>query len=452
MVAFLAIDSGSQSTKVSVVDAAGTVHASAAERLRPYALGPGGRAVHPDDDLWDALRVAAREAMASYDGAAGEVVAVGLCGIRFCRALLDADGRLTEPVLSWMDARVSTPVEAGPEVVTVTSAGGYLATRLTGERRDSVASHQGVLPPVELAPELVEPGELLGQVSAEAATATGIPAGLPVHATANDKAVEALGCGLVEPGTVLLSLGTYVTAMTVADPPDSPADRRWWVNDAAVPGRTLVESEGIRRGMWTVSWLRQLVSAAAPDLVDPHDVEAWLEAGARDVPPGCGGLLTVPDWLAPPHAPHRRGVVVGLDGSHGPHHLHRSVLEGIAMTMRRHVEAMEHALGLDPGRLVVSGGGARSDLMTQVVADVFGRTAWRPAVADAAGLGAAICAAVGHGTHPTFETAVAAMTRPGDRCEPDPAAHAAYDAIVGVHAEVSAANDQVLRRLADLAD
>ena len=191
--------------------------------------------------------------------------------------------------------------------------------------------------------------------------------------------------------------------MTVADPPDAPADRRWWVNDAAVPGRTLVESEGIRRGMWTVSWLRQLVSAAAPDLVDPHDVEAWLEAGAREVPPGCGGLLTVPDWLAPPDAPHRRGVVararrlpraappapVGPGGDRD---------DDAAATSRR----WSHALGLAPGRLVVSGGGARSDLMTQLVADVFGRTAWRPAVADAAGLGAAVCAAVGHGTHPSL--------------------------------------------------
>ena len=118
------------------------------------------------------------------------------------------------------------------------------------------------------------------------------------------------------------------------------------------------------------------------------------------------------------------------------------------MTMRRHVEAMESALGLAPGRLVVSGGGARSELTTQLVADVFGRTTWRPVVADAAGLGAAVCAAVGHGTHPSFEAAVAAMTRPGDRFEPDPAAHAAYDALVGVHADVSVATDPVLRRLA----
>ena len=448
--ALLAIDSGSQSTKVSVVDESGAVHATARERLRPYELGPGGRAVHPDDDLWDALCVATRAALASYDGAAGDVVAVGLCGIRFCRALLDAAGRLTEPVLSWMDARVAAPVEPAEGVATVTSAGGYLGMRLTGERRDSRASHQGVLPPEPLLPELVEPGALLGHVTGPAADATGIPAGLPVVATANDKAVEALGCGLVEPGTVLLSLGTYVTAMTVADGAPEPDDRRYWLNDAAVPGRTLVESEGIRRGMWTVAWLRDLVSAAAPDLVDPDAVEAWLEHGARTVPPGSGGLLTVPDFLAPGDAPHRRGMVVGLDGSHGPHHLHRSVLEGIALTMRRHVEAMESALDLPPCRLVVSGGGARSDVMTQVVADVFGREVERPGVADAAGLGAAICAAVGHGTHPSFDAAVDAMTRPGDRFTPDPAAHTTYDALVGVHASLSSAVDPVLRRLHDL--
>ena len=177
-------------------------------------------------------------------------------------------------------------------------------------------------------------------------------------------------------------------------------------------------------------------------------MEAWLEAGARDVPPGCGGLLTVPDWLAPGHAPHRRGVILGLDASHGPHHLHRSILEGIAMTMRGHVEALEAALGLEPARLVVSGGGARSDLMTRIVADVFGRTVERARVADAAGLGAAICASVGHGTHPSFEAAVAAMTRPGDRVDPDPAAQRAYEEVLAVYADLRPVTDPLLLRLA----
>ncbi len=118
------------------------------------------------------------------------------------------------------------------------------------------------------------------------------------------------------------------------------------------------------------------------------------------------------------------------------------------MTMRGHVEAMEDALGRPPSRLVVSGGGARSDLMVQIVADVFGRPAERAGLPDAAGLGAAICAAVGHGTHPSFDAAVAAMVRPGDRVEPDPTAQAAYDEVVAAYAELSRFTDPLWDHLA----
>lgn len=459
----LAVDGGSQSTKVSVVDEHGTVHATGRTTLRPYDLGADGEAVHPDDDLWDSLVAACREALAVFAGDASDIVGVGLCGIRFCRALLDAEGRLVEPVLSWMDARVARPLPpVGPEVATVTSAGGYLAVRLTGQRRDSAAAYAGLWPldpatgrwssdpaeaertgmPPHLLPELVDPGEVLGGLTAAAADALGLPTGCPVVATANDKAVEALGCGLTEPGTLLLSLGTYVTAMTVAD--DVPADdARVWRNAAAVPGRHLAESEGIRRGMWTVSWLRDLVGA------DPHpgDVDA-LEAGAWEVPPGCGGLVTVPDWLAPGHAPHRRGAILGLDASMGRDHLYRSLLEGIAITMRHHVERMEAALGATSPRLVLSGGGSRSPLVRRIVADVLGRPVEQAAVTDAAGLGAAICAAVGVGLHPSFDDAVAAMVTPGAVTEPTADGVRRYDAVAATYASVGDLADPLFRRLA----
>ena len=465
---FVAIDSGSQSTKVSVIDEDGEVNSAAREALRSYDLGPGGRAVHPDDDLWDTLAQASREALASFAGDPRDIVAVGLCGIRFCRALMDADGQLTEPVLSWMDARVSEPLtRCAPDVATVASAGGYLTVRLTGNRRDSAASYQGMWPidpvarqwsadpaevtrtgmPLVLLPELVDPGGLLGHVTGEAARQTGLPQGLPVYATGNDKAVEALGCGLVEPGTVLLSLGTYIASMTVGDDLSSDDDR-YWVNAAAVPGSCLYESGGIRRGMWTVSWLSRLVSAAAAGRVEPQARLEWLDEGARSVPPGSNGLMTIPDWLPPGHAPHRRGAILGLDASHGAHHLYRSVLEGIALTMREHTEAMEDALGRPQGRLLVSGGGSRSDLMTQIVADVFGRKVERARVADADGLGAANCAAVGHGTHADFRAAVKAMTRPGEVVEPDTAAQRHYDQMMEVYADLAEFTDPMFRRMA----
>ena len=465
---FVAIDSGSQSSKVSIIDEEGEVHGSAQVALRPYELGPGGRAVHPGDDLWDTVALASRQALASFAGDPDDIVAVGLCGIRFCRALMDSDGRLTEPVLSWMDARVSQPLtRCAPDVATVASAGGYLSVRLTGSRRDSAASYQGMWPidpvarqwsadpaeetrtgmPLALLPELVDPGGLLGHVTGESARQTGLPCGLPVYATGNDKAVEALGCGLLDPGTVLLSLGTYIASMTVGEELSSDDDR-YWVNAAAVPGRYLYESGGIRRGMWTVFWLSQLVSAAAPELVEPQALQEWLDEGARSVPPGSNGLMTIPDWLAPGHAPHRRGAILGLDGSHGAHHLYRSVLEGIVLTMREHTEDMEDALRRPQGRLLISGGGSRSDLMSQIVADVFGRQVERARVADSAGLGAAICAAVGHGTHGGFEAAVKAMTRPGEVVEPDPAAHRQYDEMIEVYTALTEFTDPMFRRMA----
>ncbi|MBA2695019.1 MAG: sugar kinase, partial [Actinobacteria bacterium] len=123
----LAIDGGLQSTKVSVIDETGAVHATGRTALRPYELGPDGYAVHPGDDLWDSLVVAIREALDAFAGTPADITAIGLCSIRYCRALLDGHGRLTEPVLSWMDARVGRPLaDPAPSVATVASAAGYL--------------------------------------------------------------------------------------------------------------------------------------------------------------------------------------------------------------------------------------------------------------------------------------------------------------------------------------
>lgn len=464
---FLAIDGGSQSTKVSVVDDAGVVHATAQDPLQAYELSPGGRAVHPGDDLWDSLGRASRAALERYAGEPGDVVAVGLCGIRSTRALVGADGHLVEPVLSWMDARVSRPLGPDRDVDTVTSAGGYLTIRLTGERRDTSAAFRGMWPidvptsrwssdpaawertgmrPRQL-PELVDPGDLLGHLHDAGAAHLGLPAGTPVQATANDKAVEALGCGVLDEGTTLLSLGTYIASMTPGRVTET-SDDRFWVNAAAIPGRFLHESGGIRRGMWTLTWLQRLVSAAAPDLVDPDEVQRWLTEGATGIAPGCGGLVTIPDWLPPDDAPHRRGVILGLEAAHGAHHLYRSIIEGIALTMRGHIEAMEEALGRRAERLVVSGGGSRSPLMSQIVADVLARPVERAGLPDAAALGAAICAAVGHGTHPDWETAVAAMVRPGAVVRPDDEASRAYDDVATTYARATRLSDAMLADLA----
>ncbi len=260
-----------------------------------------------------------------------------------------------------------------------------------------------------------------------------------MYATANDKAVEALGCGLGDDGTVLLSLGTYIAAMTIGASSAS-TDGSYWANFAARPGTYLYESTGIRRGMWMVSWYRTVLDGA------PEDA---LNAAASALAPGSNGLLTVPDWLAPTDAAWRRGALLGFDGSQGRAHIYRSLLEGIALTMANNTAAMEQALGRRLSPVLVSGGGSRSDLMMQIVADVFGRPARRTTVNDAAGLGAAVCAAVGHGVYPDWGQATAAMVADGEQFAPDARAARAYQQINTVYAGLTSLTDPLFRSMAD---
>jgi xylulokinase len=467
----LAIDNGSQSTKVTIFDSHGRALASASRRLKPYDTSVPGHAVHPGDDIWDSIQGACRDAMARFSGDPADIVAVGLCTIRFCRALLTADGGLAEPVLSWMDERVSRAYEeTNPLIRYVTTSSGYITHRLTGQFVDTAANYEGVWPvdhdtatwssdPAVYAAtgmardmlfDLVSPGGLLGEVTPAAAKVTGIPAGLPVYATANDKAVEALGSGLTDDGTVLLSLGTYIAAMTTGSSSAS-ADGSYWANFAARPGRYLYESTGIRRGMWMVGWYRAVLEGTHGEepLPGTGRLEDVLNAEASALPPGSNGLLTLPDWLAPGHAAWRRGALLGFDGSQGRAHIYRSILEGIALTMVNHTAAMERALGRKLSSVLVSGGGSRSDLMMQIVADVFDRPARRTVVNDAAGLGAAICAAVGHGIYPDWDQATAAMVSMGDEFAPDPRAVHAYRAINNVYAALTTYTDPLFRAMAD---
>ena len=101
-----------------------------------------GIAFHPDDDLWDSIAAASRRALAGFDGDRSEIVAVGLCTIRCCKAFLEADGSLAEPVISWMDDRAYQPYRPDdPAVAYATTSSGYLGHRFTGELRDSAANN-----------------------------------------------------------------------------------------------------------------------------------------------------------------------------------------------------------------------------------------------------------------------------------------------------------------------
>lgn len=436
------IDCGSQSAKVVVYDSHGRAHAKGQQSLRPNERPWHGVVVHPDDDLWTAICSASTQAMAAFEGDPSDIVGIGLCPIRCCKAFLRADGSLAEPLISWMDDRAYRPYRpSDPEVRYATTSSGYLAHRMTGRFRDTAANNIILQWPIDtdtwqwsddpelyrafnverrMLPELQMPGDVIGPLTAEAAIATGLPVGVPVVQTANDKAVEMLGAGTLGPTTALVSLGTYIAAMVHGD--RNYADpQHFWTNFASIPHRYLYESGGVRRGMWTLTWFLDLLGPefAAAASAGGLGREHYIEREAAAVPAGSDGLMTVLDWLAPTDKPFRKGSMLGFDARHTRGHLYRSILEAIALTMKHHVDAMCGELGIELTEILVSGGGSNSPLFMRIFADSFGIPACRTVDAGGASLGAAMCAAAAAGIHPSIEAAVAAMAPARESFAPD---------------------------------
>ncbi len=251
----IGVDNGTQSTKVVIYDLEGTSSARPGALSSRWSTRCRATPMHPDDDLWESIVAASREVMTKFTGDPADIVGVGLCTIRCCKAFLKADGTLLEPVMSWMDTRAYQPwIPDDPELAYATTSSGYMTHRFTGQFRDSAANNIILQWPIdtdtwqwdpalfeqfnmrpELLVELQMPGDIAGYVTADAAAATGIPEGLPVVTTANDKAVEALGSGSLDESTALISLGTYIASMVHGHENRQDAVD-FWTNFACVPG------------------------------------------------------------------------------------------------------------------------------------------------------------------------------------------------------------------------
>ncbi len=465
----IGVDCGTQSAKVVIYDADGKPVAEGRQLLRPMDRPRHGVVVHPDDDIWTAISIASKQAIGRFSGSLADIVGVGICPIRCCKTFLDSDGQLIEPVMSWMDDRAYQPyLPDDPRLAYVTTLSGYVAHRFTGECKDTAANNivgqwpidaqrwdwsddASVMTQFNLRPELLfglqMPGDVIGSLSASAAVATGIPVGIPVVATANDKAVEMLGAGPMDQSTALISLGTYIAAMMNGERSHSEPVN-FWTNFACIPNKYLYESNGVRRGMWTLTWFLDLLGPefAAHAVSVGKTREQLLEGEASAVPCGCDGLMTVLDWLAPADKPFRKGMMIGFDARHTRGHIYRSILEAIALTMKHNVDTMSNELAVSVDQIVLSGGGSTSPLFMQIFADVFGVPSVRSAHGGAS-LGAAMCAAAATGVHATIEAASAAMAAPRESFVPNASHTALYQAMLDdVYVDIRQATDPVLQK------
>jgi sugar (pentulose or hexulose) kinase len=293
----------------------------------------------------------------------------------------------------------------------------------------------------------VKPGEVIGEVTAEAARTTGLRAGIPVVAGLGDGQAACLGAGVTSLDRAYLNLGTSVTGGPVGPRYlTGPSCRTLY---GGSPNTFLFENV-LRGGLATMTWfMREL----GDSLGEPADF-ARYEAAARQVGPGAGGLVLVPYWnhvTSPYWDTSASGVVVGWNHGHGREHLFRALEEGIAYEHRLAMEGIQDLTGERIGEHVILGGGSNSDLWCQIMADVLGAPVTRAHTAEATCLGAGILCAYGIGWYPSVEEAVAAMTDLAGTFDPDDRARKHYDQLfTEVYRPLFPAIGPQLQRLAHL--
>jgi len=200
----------------------------------------------------------------------------------------------------------------------------------------------------------------------------------------------------------------------------------WGPFEAAVIGGEWTLEAGQSSTGGTVRWLLDTLGGNLPPGAERY---AAADAAAAAISPGADGLTVLDFWQGsrtPIKDPAARGTVWGLTTAHGPGHLLRAVYEGTAYGNRAIVEMLRR-LDVPTDRVLACGGGTRSALWLQILADVAGLPLTLTDAPDAVALGTAMCAAVGAGAYPDLRAAAAEMVREMRTVEPNPAARAVYD-------------------------
>lgn len=472
----LAHDLGTTGNKAGLFAADGSLVGSVLVNYATEYPHPNWAEQQPDD-WWNAVCVATRRLLTSHDVDPGAIAAVTFSGQMMGCVALGADGNPLRSCIIWADQRAQAEAQAmadrcggdeiyrraghrvspaysapkmlwvrahEPEIYAATRCflqpKDYLVYRLTGELVTDYSDasgtllfdlathrwHSPFLQALDIDPDVlptpVPSTTVVGGVTAQAADATGLRAGTPVVIGGGDGACAGVGAGVVEPGQAYCYIGTSAWISISSDNPIiDPAQRTVTFchlhPERYNPMGTMQAAGGARDWAWGL--LRQ----SGIDLDGLDD----LDSAAAQVPPGAGGVLFLPYLLgerSPHWDPQARAAWLGMAMPTGKGELARAVLEGVALNLRLILFALrEQMTGIERVRLI--GGGSRSELWRQILADCFGLPVETPALkSEATSWGAAVAGGVGVGLY-DWETA-AKQTRIVACAEPNPAHLDAY--------------------------
>ncbi|VBB06904.1 xylulokinase [Lucifera butyrica] len=480
--AYLGIDLGTSSVKIIAMDESGKVIGSVSKEYPVYYPQPGWAEQNPED-WWTATRDGIRELLYKTGLTGEKVQGIGLSGQMHGMVLLDENQQVLMPALLWCDQRTQAECDhimktlgrerlseytgnkaltgfTAPKVLWVKKhhpdiharirhillPKDYIRLKLTGEFATDVSDASGTLffdvarrqwsaemidfltiKPSSL-PACYESYEPTGGITSQAAAATGLKTGTMVVGGGGDQAAGAVGTGAVNTGTVSLALGTSGVVFACqeqysVDPENRlhsfcHANGKWHVMGVMLSAASCLK--------WWVKEICQSGSDAGYDR---------LLNEAANVPAATGGLVFLPYLMGErtPHSdPYARGSFVGLNMTHGRGHMTRAIMEGVGFGLKDSFEIIR-AQAIPVQAVRVSGGGARSRLWRQILADILGMRVDLIGAVEGPAYGAAILAAVGARQFANVEEACAAFIKVTDGVDPQPASLAPYQAMYQVY-------------------
>ena len=460
----LGLDVGTSLIKAVVFDLDGQEVSAASHAVAVQAPQPGWTE-QDMEAVWEAAAVAIRDALAQI--AASDVAAVAVAGQGDGAWMIDAQGRPVAPAPLWSDGRAADAIdrwaasgvlsrlyvrggtvlwpgsqaallawyeEHDPEllrrVATVFCSKDWIRFRLT----DTVGTDEtdGSIPFMDLAertvsadqleisglaahagrlPDVVKSHAVIGGVTPAAAAATGLGVGTPVVAGLLDVAANAIGVGAIDGGQAMVTLGTTALSAIVLDRPVfEPADIGASVCHA--PDGRWMRALGAMAGTPNLDWYLATMGEGICAEAEAAELDMYelLEQEVARAAPGAGGVIYHPFLLgerAPFLEPRARGSFFGLSMATTRADVARAVYEGIAFAIRHCFESVRQPVT----EMRLSGGGARSQVWSQILADVTGATMSVPAGSQFGALGAAITAGVGIGLYSDYEMAARRCVR-----------------------------------------
>ncbi|MGC9316756.1 MAG: FGGY family carbohydrate kinase [Armatimonadota bacterium] len=493
------LDCGATNARAVAVDTTGQVVAAASRPNEPaqQADAPNGWLVWPLEEVFGKLAETCREALDGIDASRVKAVTVTTFGAD--GAPVGADNDLTYPVISWQCGRTEELAErieqymprweifrtTGYQVIPFNTLlkliwlrenepaalenadawlmmPGLLSMLLCGERSiDPTAA--GTMMAMDMAgrdwspemlglaevnadlfPRWVEPGGVIGEVTADAARQTGLPAGIPVVAAGHDTQFAAVGSG-ARPDEAILSSGTWEILMLRQERYEATREgfeAGLLIEADAEPGRW--NPQLLMMGSGALEWIREQFFAGIEARAAAYE---RMIGAAEEVEPGAGGVMMIPSFVPDtgPNAPHRtRGTLLGLGLNTSRAQVYRAGLEGLCYQLRHAAEVLQRSTGFEPKGIRVVGGGAKNPLWNQLRADVTGLPVTTIANEEATVAGAAIFALIGAGVFPSVEEGQSAAER-GERTIEPSGERGAYDDLYAAYRSVPPALDGYYR-------